>query len=921
MAYRQIKSLIVIIINEVAYDMPTKTQAIATFLQIKTVEDLANLYTPNMECQVNVAQDGGERQEGDYKGRKWHGWTDGLTTWKSFRIPFKAYSDAEFTDSELKFDLAEHAEGIGMTGWDWKNRVSKWVAFDFDAITGHSEKHSAKMTNEELERVREAASAIEWVTIRKSTGGKGLHIYVFLDNVPTDNHNEHAALARAILGKMSALTGFDFHSKVDICGQNMWVWHRKMLGSDGLRLLKSGCVLTDIPPNWKDHVKVVTGSRRKNLPQEIDESGNGDLFEELTGQRPKIALDEDHKKLINYLQDNNLFWWWDQDNHMLVTHTIHLRNAHKELQMKGFFATNSEGTNINEQNCFAYPLRKGAWAVRRYSIGVQEHEYWSQDGAGWTRCYLNHEPDLPTASRSYGGLENPKGGFVFREAEIAAKAVALLGVNLNVHNHYAGRETILKEHKDGRLIVEIERKDQDRTEELAGWLPNKDKWTRIYSIQGSSATEVESVNYDDLVRHLVTESNDDYGWMIKTDGYWRSEPLQHVKIALQSMNLDAKEVTSILGSSVFKCWRVVNKPFMPEYPGDREWNRNAAQFRFLPSKDLENLNFPTWSKLLDHCGSGLNDTIKLNGWCKANGIVKGGDYLKCWIASLFQEPLEPLPYLFMYGPQNSGKSIFHEALNLLLTKGYKRADAALISQAGFNAELEGAIIAVVEETDLRKNLMAYNRIKDWVTSKELLIHCKGKTPYHIPNATHWIQCANSHEACPIFSGDTRITMCYVEALDPIELIPKKALIPMLEKEAPDFIAEILKLDLPASHDRLNVPVITTEDKMMVQQLNQSQLEVFITEKCQHAAGRMLKFSDFFDKFQEWLDPNEISRWSKVRVGREISPIYPKGRNRKNGQFYLGNICWTGVETDEVAEGRCVSRDGFLEIINDNARQA
>ncbi|MCH8860678.1 MAG: hypothetical protein IH843_06035, partial [Thaumarchaeota archaeon] len=257
--------------------------------------------------------------------------------------------------------------------------------------------------------------------------------------------------------------------------------------------------------------------------------------------------------------------------------------------------------------------------------------------------------------------------------------------------------------------------------------------------------------------------------------------------------------------------------------------------------------------------------------------MNGADYLKCWVASIFQEPLEPLPYLFLYGPQNSGKSILHEGLGTLLTRGSVRADNALISQAGFNGELENSIICIVEETDLRKHRVAYNRIKDWVTSKDLPIHRKQKTPYSIPNSTHWIQCANDYRACPIFPGDTRITMSYVNAIDPIDLIPKKQIIPMLEKEAPDFLAEVLTLELPPSNDRLNVPVIVTEDKIATERTNQTMLEMFIDDTCYKVTGEMIKFSEFYERFQEWLDPNETHNWSKVRVGREIPPQHPKGR--------------------------------------------
>lgn len=893
--------------------MPTKTEAIAKMLRASTREDLANLYNINMEVQVNVAQDGGERVDGDYKGKKWIGWTDGSTVWKAFRIPFKANTEPEYTDSEMKWDLAAHAEAIGMTGWDWKNKVSRWVAFDFDAIIGHSDKHTKKLSNEELEKVKKAAMDVDWVTVRKSTAGKGIHLYVFLDEVPTNTHTEHAALARAILGKLSALTGYDYVSKVDTCGGNMWVWARKMKGTDGLTLIKQGSILEDIPANWRDHVKVINGSRRKNLPQDIEKASQVDAFEELTGKQPRIPLDDDHKKLIDYLKKENALWWWDQDNHMLVTHTWWLKKAHQDLQLKGVFDTLSQGKDLNTQNCYAYPQRRGAWSVRRFGQGVQEHDSWSQDASGWTRCYFNREADLPTAAKSFGGLEDTKGAFNFREAETAMKAAQLLGVHLNIQGHYISRETKLKYHKDGRLQVTIERKDSDRAEEMAGWLPEKDKWIRLYATQTQAKQEVEVGSYDDMVRHLVSGA-EDAGWVIKSDIEWCAEPLTHVVKALSSTGLKGEEVTAVIGGAVLRPWRLVNKPFQSEYPGDREWNRNAAQFKFAPTQDLDNLQYPTWQKILNHCGAGLNEGVQKNAWCRSAGITTGADYLKCWIASMLREPNQPLPYLFFHSKeQNTGKSSFWESISLLLTKGYQKAEAALTSQQGFNDELHGAILCSVEEIDLRNNKVAYNRIKDWVTGRELLIHPKGGTPYQTPNTTHWVQCSNDYQACPIFGEDTRIVMIHVKPLAPADLIPRKQLTVLLEKEAPDFLAEVLNLEIPPSNDRLNLPAIDTEDKLMVQSLGRNELEIFLEEFCVHKPGAWIKFSDLHARFLEKCDPNSVHKWSKIRVGKEIPHKYPKGRSRKDAQFYVGNIAFAS-EIPVVKEGLHYTLvDGWLEL--------
>lgn len=892
--------------------MPTKTEAIKLFLEHATQPDLATRYSFNMECQVNVAQDGGERIVGEYRGRQWSGWTDNLgTIWKPFRIPWNANVDAKYTDSEMKFDITAHAEAIGMTGWDWKNRVSRWVAFDFDSMLGHKD----GLTPSEIQAITEAAAKVDWVTTRKSTSGKGLHLYVDLaPPVPTDNHTEHAALARAILGQLAAITGCDFQNQVDTCGGNMWVWHRKMKGTDGLTVVKQGVPLSEPPLNWRDHIVVTSGRKRRNLPAFIAETQTEEeVFNELCGQHPKIPLDDSHRKLIDFLKQREALWWWDSDRHMLVTHTFDLKEAHDELNFKGIFDTKATGQDHGaDQNCFAFPMRKGGWAVRRHTKGVQEHSTWEQDGQGWTRTYFNREPDFRSACRTFGGVEDTKGGFVFREAEVASKAAAALGAHLNIPPRFGARQTTLKQHKDGRLICEIKYESADNSTGMDDWLLQENKpWTKIQPITVSSIAEPDTVSYDDVVRHLTTETGDDYGWLIKSDVLWRNEPLAHVKLALEAMGHSPKEVKSITGTAVLRCWTMVNRPFQAEYPGDRSWNRNAAQLRFTPTtnKDPEELSYPHWEKILAHCGKGLDDAIRDNGWCRANGITSGIDYLKCWIASLFQEPLEPLPYLFFYGPQNSGKSILHEALERLVTRGCQRADHAIMNQSGFNGELENAVICVIEETDINKNRTAYNKIKDWVTSKSLSIRKLYHTPYHVPNSTHWIQCANDHNACPIFPGDTRITMAFVPALEPTDLIPKKILLPLLEKEAPDFLAAILGIELPQSNDRLNLPVVESAEKIATADLNLTDLQRFIKERCYKVDGESIKMSDFFNQFIAWVDPNEVSNWTKIKLGRELPPEHPRGRaSWDNSKFYIGNISWVDIKPEKP---RLVLRDEFL----------
>lgn len=900
----------------------TRSQAIKRFLDAKTRPHLAALYSDEYECQVNVGQFGGERVDSKEFTHS-ISWTDNVQTWYPFRIPKNAMSEPEDNSGmPMTYELDKYVEAIGMTGWNWKKRKSMWVAFDFDAIAGHSDKHAATLSDAQLNDVREAAMAIPWITVQKSTGGKGLHLYVFLDGIDSQNHNEHAALARSIIALMSAKTGFDFQSGVDVCGGNMWVWGRKMEGTDGLTLVKKGDVLYDVPPNWKEHIKV-TSSRGKmrNLPHFIP-SGDVSLFEELAGQRPKIQLDDDHRKLIDFLTETKAHWWWDTDHWMLVCHTYDLARAHEQLTMKGAFHTLATGRHAGgDHNCFCFPIRRGAWSVRRYTRGIQEHSSWGKDTSNFTFCYLNRDPDLKTVARTYEAteLEN-NGGFEFQEAEIAQTAVKLLGVTIDLPNHMARRTTILKPNKDGRLIVKIRREDGEKSPGK-GWKEDTKQrmWVKIFDVNVVDKQEPEAANYDDVVRHLVSEMGDDCGWVIKANQSWNVEPLAHVKAVLGgAMSLNEKQVREVIGVSVARCWRLVNMPFKPEYPGDRQWNRNSAQLRFMPTAELDNLTFPHWRAILSHTGSGLDDAVSEHKWCKTAGIMTGGDYLCYWISSLFKNPLKPLPYLFFYGPQNSGKSILPEALALLFDRkrGVIRADAALISPSGFNGELENAVLGVVEETDFSRNpVMVYNRVKDWVTSPDILIHRKNQTPYTTPNSLHIIHVSNPKEACPVFKDDTRITMGFVKSLEPGQEIAKDKLTALLEKEAPDFLAYILALEIPETGTRMGVPIIETVDKLETAKANQSVLEMFISECCHRVDGEAVKLGDLYQKFKDWLDPNEAENWTKPKMSKELPPDLPKGRFR-GADWHIGNLSFTPKPLTEGKRVKLVARGEFLKPENE-----
>lgn len=779
------------------------SENVKRFLTLYTHTDLAARYHSGMELQLQPSPDGGEEIIGENGGKSW---TNGLETWFPIRMPKNAKSTPEANDFELRWDICTHTLGIGMTGWQFAPEPkSRWVAYDFDKLTETSHKGTG-LDPEELERVKLAAFQIPWVEVRRSTGGGGLHLYVFLgDGVPTANHTEHAALARAILNKMSALARFNFDANVDICGGNMWVWHKKMTAeNDGLELIKPRMEdLKDVPANWRDYLDVVSRQRKRvNV---------GPGVEQYAARIAAEQLSEEHVKLIDWLWANKHTAIWEPDFNLLRCHTSALSEAAEALEYRGVFQTDATGRVKGDINCFAFPRPNGSWRVVRYGQGTSEAETWKQDG-GWTFCHLNEALDPATACVVAKGIPAGKGSFDFNNVAAAQRALELLGLKPLPD---IGDRPVTFKVSGGEIIAECRR---NHDELAAGWGTGVKNKLRL-SRQLAPAVEERAADYDDLVRKLVTTSDDEAGWAYsRRDGGWTFEKgTGDVSRVLMSEGLSRDATAAALGSTARAPWLFVNEPFQDEFLKGRRWNRDGAKLAFVPTVDDRPMSHPTFDLVLAHCGKGLDDAVRVDEWCNENGVTCGADYLRLWAVRLFKYPKSRLPYLFFYSEDNnSGKSTFHRALGLLMTKGYEMARKPLTED--FNQQLAGALLCAVEELDLSNHDEAYSRIKQYCENPMIVIRGMRMNAYTSDNYTHWVHTANTETACPVEPGDERVV-----AIEQVEL-PKPDRIPWDEPpkkdeppnmvtrliaEAPDFLRTLLDIEPPFCRDRLGLPVLAT----------------------------------------------------------------------------------------------------------------
>ena len=297
-----------------------------------------------------------------------------------------------------------------------------------------------------------------------------------------------------------------------------------------------------------------------------------------------------------------------------------------------------------------------------------------------------------------------------------------------------------------------------------------------------------------------------------------------------------------------------------------------------------------------------------------HNIMSGADYLLYWTAYLLRDPFQPLPYLFLFGNQNSGKSILHQAIGVLMTKGVASADRALNSANDFNGELANCVLAYIEETDLSANGgRAYARIKDWTTNDELWIRRMRTDAYKQRNTLHFVQTKNRLSNVYLEKNDTRIVVIFVPDLGPGEEIPKNELKAKLQEEAPHFMRTLMDLTLPSPHSRFGLPPLRTQNKDRAEAINCDLLESFIADHCFPVVGEMVEFGTFYKLFLESLPDGQRGNWRKGLVLDEIKQRFPYGAYTDNKRM-IGNLSFEAKEPSPNAvpwvlhENRLVRKD-------------
>jgi hypothetical protein len=638
----------------------------------------------------------------------------------------------------------------------------------------------------------------------------------------------------------------------------------------------------------------------------------------MTQERAKIELDKTHERILDELEGMGYTYYWVDDHHLAQTHTGALLELYQKFEemgtpLRGVFETISPGDDPGKPNCFMRPRLNGGWDVYRFGEGEHEHEIWDQTGKH-THTTFNVDFTLDKVARVCNGVEHSKAdkGYYFSDLEDLEKALALLNCGkMELPSRAEGREAYIRKRKeDNRLVLGFGKDRTDKPADFKGFVKASQGWERLLDTDDPTVDDMDiTANVDHKIRALTRRDFDDEstsggsftGWVVRdSNSRWVEIPAQHTKAYLKAQTITDHE--TVVGSCIMNAWELVCMPFEEEFPGGRRWNRNAPQFRYKPA-DIpidQRPHHPNWDLYFNHLGKDLDSYIPDQEWAKDYGIKNGGDYLKAWIACMLRFPYDKLPYLFMWSQmQETGKSMFHESVSLLITKGVKAADRALTNDQGYNGELMNVVLAYIDEIDIATAGPAvYNKLKAWSTGLTLPVHAKYHQVVEAPNTLHFVQMANNLESLPVFQGDRRITAFEVYPI--IAPIPKDVLMASMTNEAAHFMRTLMDWPIPEAPSRLRLPVIETETKATAIMHNEGSLEEFIKEQCHKVNGQKIKLLTFADRFKTWCDASEedAHMFSSRSLKPRLKKLGIKCGVSEGNAIYIGNLSF-----DPNAESR------------------
>ncbi len=304
------------------------------------------------QCSLVPVADGDEIQ---------FSWVD-ATGERPVRIPRDRNGFPNFDDGRDTITIEKLANSVsvaGVTGWNWNLLQSRFFIFDFDA-----EDHGAG--HADLSQVIDAAKRLGWVHVRRSKGGRGVHLIVVLAApLPADTGEAHQANAAAVLARMSADADFDFAKFMDCGGVVGYIYAAGELPADAFAVLVQA---TEPTPS------IAAPAHATPEPTEHAEADwtpqHHEAIDKMRAAGFCVSIESGratgHSKAFDLIGDPS-------------------------------YKTKSPGRNPQEPNCFAYPTADGFVVTRFNVLPEAEADGWYANAGGYATTRIRFPVDMSRA--------------------------------------------------------------------------------------------------------------------------------------------------------------------------------------------------------------------------------------------------------------------------------------------------------------------------------------------------------------------------------------------------------------------------------------------------------------------------------------------------------------------------------------------
>lgn len=839
--------------------MSKATHQIQRFVAENVLDDLQDLYWPGMSCFLFVSPE------------------------KSKRFPVKS-KDYRVEETKNMSYLLNSMTRFGVSGWDYHNKTSHFLSIDVDLA---GTKKIDGVTQERMDEIITACSGLPYLEVRKSTHGKGLLIRAFLqEGISSETNMEHKKLCKTLIQQINQDTKLELvlGKDVDKYGEIAWIWSSEQ-NEDSFALLSA-------------HIDYYE-------PKEVESEATPRIFVDCDIQAVEeegfwSSLTDKTKECLDWIKGKDGIVEYNvaqnedkEDFGCIKLHTFMLQRAHAHFNLCGKFETVASGSNTRDVNCFAIPTTNGGLRVIRYGGGNEKG--WMVDDKGRSFCMFNDALTLSATAHKFGGQLDPGNGYLFDSLTNAIKCLnTYTKEKVACPDIYKDRKAAIKLIDSSNIQVRVDKEYSQERAMADGWHNGRGYFKTTIQVHipednDIGLTDEEIGLVKENTRHIVMHYNSaNTMWQIKTRGAWVKKGASEVDPFITSFGFGNK-AKAIRGMLMRESLFGIDVPFGKEILGKHTVNITKAKLNVEPEKVKD---ISTWWAFLLHIGSYLTPFIKQDLVCQELGIRDGKDYLVLWIALSIRKPALRLPYLFLFGEQETGKSMFHEVLGHLLSpSSFARGDRALTDAKAFNGDLMGATHIILEEVDFSANPLAYNRLKDYVTAEDISIRALYMDAMIMPNYTHWIQVANSASYCPVESKDTRVTM--IKVSKPVNPRPKHELSDALKKEAPQFLQHLLSMDLPNFKGRLAMPVIKTDAKDEVTETRSNNVECYIEDCIVSKNGAFELLTDIYSNYVAYckeIKGSNRTPLTRRAFSKEMQKSFPKGRSTKmSGKHIFGNM--------------------------------